>query len=100
MTEGGGRTVYLLDPTADGRVSSASLAAGARGLEGLRWGLLNNQKPNAGSVLDVIRSTIEGRHHVSEQRLWAKRIQSAAMPADVLDEIVRSCDVLIHGVGD
>ncbi len=99
MTESG-RTVYLLDPTADGKVSSASLALGARGLEGLRWGLLNNQKPNAGAVLEVIRAAIEGRHHVADLRLWAKRIQSAAMPEAMLDEIVRSRDVLVHGVGD
>ncbi|MBI2911355.1 MAG: hypothetical protein HYY05_04375 [Chloroflexi bacterium] len=99
MTESG-RTVYLLDPTADGKVSSASLAPGARGLEGLRWGLLNNQKPNAGAVLEVIRAVIEGRYSGADVRLWAKRVQSAAMPAEMLQEIVRSRDVLIHGVGD
>lgn len=94
------RTVYLLDPTADGKVSSASLAPGARGLEGLRWGLLNNQKPNAGTVLEVIRAAIEARYRVADLRLWAKRIQSAAMPSGMLDEIAGSRDVLVHGVGD
>lgn len=96
----GRRMVYLLDPTGEGGIAESGLAPGVPSLEGLRWGLLDNQKVNAGTVLEVIREAVEARHRVAEVRRWAKRIQSAAAPESMLDEIARSCDVVVHGVGD
>lgn len=98
MTKTG--TTYLLDPTAPGKISDASLANGVGGLDGLRWGLLSNQKLNADTVLDTIRQAVHARHPVAEWRTWAKQIQSAASPESTIAEICQSVDVLIHGVGD
>ncbi len=93
-------TIYVLDPTAPGKVSDASLAQGVAGLEGLRWGVLNNQKLNADVVLDVIRDAMVRRHQVQSWQTWEKQIQSAAAPESTIADLCRSVDVLVHGVGD
>lgn len=90
----------LLNPTAAGRGSSASLAPGLDTLRGKTLGILSNQKVNADEVLDAIAAAIQRKHGIARVIKRAKRIQSQAAPPDVMDDLVNLCDAVIHGVGD
>ncbi len=93
-------TFIMLNPTAAGRTSSVSLARGLDTLQGKTVGILSNQKVNADEVLDALAAAIQQKHKIAKVIKRTKRIQSQPAPSEVMNNLVNSCDAVIHGVGD
>jgi len=91
----------ILDPT--GRTSSrrtAALAPRRADLRGVRVGLLENRKHNAGLFLEEVSRLLAERH--GTRRVLMRGKASIVMPAadEIMDELARECDVVVAGVGD
>ncbi|REE02393.1 hypothetical protein LG293_10415 [Citricoccus nitrophenolicus] len=103
-------TAGILDPTISsinsrsrpgGPVATTQAAAAPRvgSLRGKRMGLLENTKRNAAALLDALGTVLTETDHVDLVRMTK---QEFAMPLaeDVVDGLIRDCDVVVIGVGD
>src|SRR5690606_27524731 len=90
----------VLNPTVPHNNLSLSLAQGVDSLSGKTLGILSNQKVNADAVLDALVSKIKSRFEIAKVVKRVKQIQSKPAEAHILDDLVRDCDFVIHGVGD
>ena len=91
----------ILDPT--GLIHaprSATLAPRVQDLTGLRLGLLDNAKANAGCVLETLADQLRAQHHVGEVTTFTKSYFGTPVEEDRAQEIAQSCDAVIAGVGD
>ncbi|WP_344070442.1 UGSC family (seleno)protein [Microbacterium sediminicola] len=92
----------IIDPTR-GRVSVAAsphAEAVRRGsLGGLRVGLLGNTKRNAEQILDAVGACLQ-RRGAGQLVRRTKRQFAMPLPDDLVEELVRECDVVVIGVGD
>jgi hypothetical protein len=66
-------------------------------LDGLRIGLLDNNKPNADKFLEFIGELLKSRH--GEIELIFKRKMSRT-EAEFLPELIARCDVVINAFAD
>jgi hypothetical protein len=96
-----GRVVYL-DPTVDpeGPDPTRAPAARADGLDGKTLGLLANGKVNADTLLLLVRDGLAARYRLREVVQRAKLDSSRPAPAPLLDELARTCDVVVTAIGD
>ena len=83
-----GATAAIVKPLARRRPS----------LAGLRIGVLDNSKPNAGVLLHRVAELLAARTGAAGVRGWSK--PSAARPAEILDDIARGADVVLTGSAD
>jgi hypothetical protein len=67
-------------------------------LAGLRIGVLDNSKPNAGVLLGRVAEGLAARAGGATIHRWTK--PGASHPAAMLDEIAASVDVLLTGSAD
>jgi hypothetical protein len=66
-------------------------------LEGRRIGLLDNNKPNADTFLQIIGELLRARH--ADIQLVAKR-KMTRMESDGLAQLAGDCDVVINAFAD
>ena len=84
----------------EGRSASKETSLARRngaGLQGLRVGLLDNNKPNADKFLECIGAMLKSRNDAIE--LIPKRKMSRT-EADCLPELIARCDVVINAFAD
>lgn len=74
------------------------LAPRPGGLAGRSIGILDNSKPNAGVLLARVAELLAARAGAASLRMWRK--STSAQPADCLDEIARSVEVVLTGLAD
>ena len=67
-------------------------------LRGLRIGVLDNSKPNAGVLLRRLAELIAERAGAAEIVRWQK--PGASHPAAMMDDVVARADVLLTGSAD
>jgi hypothetical protein len=95
------RREAILDPTGQSdRARTATLAPRVRDLSGLRLGLLDNTKANAARVLQTLADQLRAQHHVGEVSTFTKSYFGTPVEDDRAQEIARSCDAVLAGVGD
>ena len=87
-----------LGARAAGSSSTKPLAPRPRSLHGLRIGVLDNSKPNAGVLLGRVAELIGERAGAAEIVRWQK--PGASRPAVMMDDIVARADVLLTGSAD
>lgn len=69
-------------------------------LDGATLGLLGNAKLNADAVLAAIGGLLRGRYALEAIIARTKPSFSHPAPPALVDEMVKTCDVVIAGVGD
>jgi hypothetical protein len=69
-------------------------------VEDARIGVFWNSKPNADVLLERLAAGIEERLPGREIRRFAKPLPTSAAPAEVIEEIVRQCDVVVFASAD
>jgi hypothetical protein len=95
------RREAILDPTGQSaRTRAASLAPRVSDLRGIRLGLLDNAKANAGRVLETLAEQLRAQHHIGQVSLYTKSYFGTPVEEDRAQEIAQSCDAVIAGVGD
>ena len=89
----------LVDPTAQPELESVALAPRPEDLRHKRLGLIDNTKANAAALLEAVAALLEDELQPAEILRWKV---PATFPAedDLLDEMARSCDLVIEAVGD
>ena len=91
----------ILDPTGrSAQAGAATLAPRVAALAGIRLGLLDNMKANAALVLQTLAEQLRAQHHVGEVSTFTKSYFGTPVEDDRAQEIARSCDAVIAGVGD
>jgi hypothetical protein len=100
-------TLEILDPTGnqstatEGRTAvHTQPRARLTGLDGLRLALLDNTKTNARQLLDEIAAELGRRYDLASVTVFRKAHFSTPAGAEQLEEIARSADCAIAGVGD
>jgi len=91
-------TIAIVSPIAARAIKRRRLAARTRaGLNGLRIGLLDNNKPNADRFLECAGELLGQRQ--PNLTLISKR-KMTRTGADGLSEFAESCDAVINAFGD
>lgn len=93
----------ILDPTARRTQGAAVVPTDAprpQSLAGLRVGLLGNTKRNADVILDAVGAALAERFPVADLVRLTKTQFAMPLPDDLVEELVRECDVVVIGVGD
>ena len=92
--------LVVLDPTAETERMEAVLAPRPSTLEGKRLGLLANGKGNSEKLLEAVLEELE-QHYEFPVVMWRnKGNASRPAPADILDELANTCDVVVTAIGD
>jgi len=88
----------LLDPRGSVTRAFKPLAPRPGALAGRSIGILDNSKPNARVLLERLAELLASRAGVGPITVWHK--PSSAQPAQCLDEIARSVQVVLTGSAD
>jgi hypothetical protein len=91
-------SLTILSPVAPTRVDEHPLADRLDGLDGARIALLDNQKANAGRLLDTVGVELT-RRFPSVALTTERKIASAGSPAEVMDRL-RTCDAVVLAIAD
>ena len=90
--------IEIVSPLGQNASKKTALAQRRRdSLQGLRIGLLDNNKPNADKFLEFVGALLQARNNAIE--LIHKRKMSRT-EADCLPELVARCDVVINAFAD
>ena len=90
--------IEIVSPVGQSASKKTGLARRRRdSLQGLRIGLLDNNKPNADKFLEFVGALLQARNNAIE--LIPKRKMSRT-EAECLPELVARCDVLINAFAD
>jgi hypothetical protein len=92
----------MIDPTGGpaSRARPTGLAERKPDLRGSRIGLLANVKRNAEQFLDEVGELLRREHGAAEVVRRKKLSITDPVPADILADLVASCDAVVVGVGD
>jgi len=90
----------ILDPTTDAAAQSIAYAPRPASLEGKRVGLIENTKFNSDRLLAKIGDILKAEHGAAETRIWRKHNSSVPAHQEIIEELKRTCDVMVAGIGD
>ena len=69
-------------------------------LKGLRVGLIENTKYNSDKLLQRIGEILKSDYGASETRMFRKHNSSVPAHDEIIQEVRKTCDVIVAGVGD
>ena len=91
-------TQQILSPVSAPRVTDRPIAARPTTLDGLRIGLLDNQKANAGRLLDGVGAALEERFDGVEL-VRELKIATSPSPEAVMNRL-EDCDAVVLAIAD
>jgi hypothetical protein len=71
-----------------------------RSLEGKRVGLIENTKFNSDKLLLRIGEILKTEYGAAEARMFHKHNSSVPAHEEIIQEIRKTCDVMVAGIGD
>ena len=90
--------IEFLSPQAESRVVERPLASRVSDLDGKQVALLDNQKANAGHLLEAVGNVLAARH--PELRLVTEhKIATSPSPVEVMARL-RTCDAVVLAIAD
>jgi hypothetical protein len=92
--------IELLDPTREIRSGRMSYASRPDSLKGKRVALIENTKYNSDRLLEMIGRILVDDYGVAETRLYHKRYSSVPAHEAIIEDVRKTCDLMIAGVGD
>jgi hypothetical protein len=96
-------TSAILDPTGlSGKTTNVGLELAPRRAElsGVRVGLLENGKQNAGLFLTEVANILRERYGAGEARLRRKENFAQPAPQELIDQLSSESDLVVIGIGD
>jgi hypothetical protein len=90
----------LLDPTTEAATQTIAYAARPSALAGKRIGLVENTKFNSDKLLEKIGQILKSEYGAAETRLFHKKNASVPAHQEIIEEIRKTCDVMVAGIGD
>jgi hypothetical protein len=90
----------LLDPTTGAVTQSIAYVPRPARLEGKRVALIENTKFNSDKLLQKIGDILVKEHGAAGTRMFRKRNSSVPAHEEIIEEVRKTCDVMVAGVGD
>ena len=90
----------ILDPTVEPRRQPLTFVARPDSLAGKRVGLVENTKYNSDKLLIRIGEILKSDYGASETRMFRKHNSSVPAHEEIIQEVRKTCDVIVAGVGD
>jgi hypothetical protein len=92
--------IELLDPTTEATSQTVAYAPRPGSLEGKRVALIENTKFNSDRLLERIGEILKTEYGVAETRMWRKKNASVPAHEAIIDEVRKTSDAMVAGVGD
>lgn len=92
--------IELLDPTVEVTTQPIAYVDRPRSLEGKRVGLVENTKFNSDRLLQKIGDILKTEYGAAEWRMFRKHNSSVPAHEEIIQEIRKTCDVMVAGIGD
>ena len=92
--------IELLDPTVAVATKPITYVDRPRSLEGKRIGLIENTKFNSDRLLQKIGAILTSEYGAAEARMFHKHNASVPAHDEIIQELSKSCDVMVAGIGD
>lgn len=90
----------LLDPTTGAATQTIAFAPRPQALAGKRIALIENTKFNSDKLLGKIGELLRSEYGAADARLWRKRNSSVPAHQEIIEEVRKTCDVMVAGIGD
>jgi hypothetical protein len=90
----------ILDPTTEAATQSIAYAPRPTALEGKRVALIQNTKFNSDRLLEKIGNILKAEYGVADWRMYNKHNASVPAHAEIIEEVKKSADVMVAGIGD
>jgi hypothetical protein len=90
----------LLDPTVEATKQPIGYVDRPHSLAGKRVGLIENTKFNSDKLLMRIGEILKAEYGVAETRMFRKHNSSVPAHDEIVQEVRKTCDVIVAGVGD
>jgi hypothetical protein len=90
----------LLDPTTEAVAQLIAWAPRPGSLEGKRIALIENTKFNSDKLLQKIGDVLVGEYGAAGTRMFRKRNSSVPAHEEIIEEVRKTCDVVVAGIGD
>jgi hypothetical protein len=94
------RTIPVYDPRGVVEAAPLTIAPRVKQLEGLRLGLLDNTKWNAGKLLRGVRDRLAQKHAFGAVNYYRKQSFAAAAAPELLAKIAAENDIVLTAIGD
>ena len=92
--------IELFDPTVELATNPIVYVDRPRSLEGKRIALIENTKFNSDRMLQKIGDLMKSAYGAAEWRMFRKHGSSVPAHDEIIQEIRKTCDVVVAGIGD
>ncbi|HXG04592.1 MAG TPA: hypothetical protein VNO23_14395 [Candidatus Binatia bacterium] len=92
--------IEVLDPTVEATTQSVTWAPRPSTLGGKRVALIENTKYNSDRLLQKIGDLLVREYGAAGTRMFRKRNASVPAHEEIIEEVRRTCDVMVAGIGD
>ena len=92
--------IELLDPTTEAATQAVAWSPRPRSLEGKRIALIENTKFNSDRLLEKIGDILKTEYGAADFRMWRKKNASVPAHDEIIEEVKRTSDVVVAGIGD
>ena len=92
--------IEILDPTTEAATQTIAYAPRPSALAGKRIALVENTKFNSDRLLGKIGDILKGEYGAAETRMFRKKNAGVPAHAEIIEEIKKTCDVMVAGIGD
>ncbi|MCL6639987.1 MAG: hypothetical protein K6T92_01300 [Candidatus Rokubacteria bacterium] len=92
--------IEVLDPTVEATTQSLTWAPRPSTLGGKRVALIENTKYNSDRLLQKIGDLLVREYGAAGTRMFRKRNASVPAHEEIIEEVRRTCDVMVAGIGD
>jgi flavorubredoxin len=92
--------IEILDPTTEAATQTIAYSPRPTALAGKRVALIQNTKYNSDRLLARIGDLLKAEYGVAEWRMYNKHNASVPAHAEIIEEVKKSADVMVAGIGD
>ena len=92
--------VELLDPTTGAVPQTIRYVPRPDSLRGKRVALIENTKFNSDNLLVKIGNILIDEYGAGSAKMWRKKNASVPAHEEIIEEVRKTCDVVVAGVGD
>ena len=92
--------LVLVNPVNEAQTAESTYAPRLSELRGKRVGLIDNSKHNANKLLDAMAAILDAQYGFANLVRHRKPSASKPVAPVVIEELTKTCDLVIVGVGD
>jgi hypothetical protein len=92
--------IEILDPTTPAARQALAYAPRPDSLTGKRVALIENTKFNSDRLLQKIGDLLVQEYGAASAQMWRKRNASVPAHEQIVEEVRKTCDVVVAGIGD